>query len=92
VSNLTLKKKDDIVIKLTECLDKSISFNYLNNTPIESRSVNHGWILALKWALGYDELHKQSNDSVPEITGDKNTDALLEDERIAQDEIDMNKL
>lgn len=30
--------------------------------------------------------------SVPVVTGDKDTDALLEDERIAQNEIDMNTL
>jgi hypothetical protein len=91
VSNLTLKKKDDIFIKLTECLDKSSSKPNLN---IQSRSINHGWILALKWVLGYGELWKEEGykSSVPVITGDKDTDALLEDERISQDEIDMNKL
>lgn len=88
MSNLTLKKKDDIFIKLTECLDKSSSPNYLDNVPIKARSINYGWVMALKWVLGYDELHKQSDDSVSVITEDKDTDALLEDERIAQDEIE----
>ena len=80
MSNLTLKKKDDIFIKLTECLDKSSSPD-LNN---ESRfAINHGWVMALKWVLGYDELHKQSDDSVPVITEDYDESDF---------DIDMSKL
>ena len=80
MSNLHLKKKDDIFIKLTECLDKSSSVPNLSN---EARAVNHGWVTALKWVLGYDELHKQSDDSVPVITEDYDESDF---------DIDMNKL
>ena len=38
------------------------------------------------------EIKADLNDLPPVITGDKDTDALLEDERIAQNEIDMNTL
>tara|TARA_R100000742_G_C4266482_1_gene84591 strand:+ start:149 stop:397 length:249 start_codon:yes stop_codon:yes gene_type:complete len=82
MSNLSLKKKDDIFIKLTECLDKSSSSNYLDNVPIKARSINYGWVMALKWVLGYDELHKQSedNDELPKPLPD------------SFKEIDMNTL
>jgi len=52
VANLNLKKKDNIFIKLTECLDKSSSPDLSN----EELSFINGKILALKWVLGYDEL------------------------------------
>ena len=52
MANLNLKKKDNIFIKLTECLDKS-SLPDLSN---EELSFINGKILALKWVLGYDEL------------------------------------
>tara|TARA_Y100001963_G_scaffold156156_1_gene249029 strand:+ start:522 stop:782 length:261 start_codon:yes stop_codon:yes gene_type:complete len=86
MSNLHLKKKDDIFIKLTECLDRSSSSNYLSNTPIEARSVNHGWVLALKWVLGYDELYEQENPLKPI------SELAKEMYESSDDEIDMNKL
>ena len=69
------KHKDDIEIKLTQCLEKKYK-----DEQVEAKAVNHGWIQALKWVKGYDNLC-----DVPVITGDKDTDALLEDERIAQE-------
>ena len=95
MSNLSLKKKDDIFIKLTECLDKSSSVPNLSN---EARAVNHGWVTALKWVLGYDELHKQSDDelSKPLPDGFREIDLTIESKKEDYDEsdfdIDMNKL
>ena len=74
MSNLNLKKKDDVFIKLTKCLDKSSSVPSLSN---ETRAVNHGWIMALKWVLGYYELN--------------NSDELYLD-NLDDNEIDMNTL
>tara|TARA_R100000664_G_C2752328_1_gene139613 strand:+ start:7 stop:255 length:249 start_codon:yes stop_codon:yes gene_type:complete len=74
------KYKDDIEIKLTQCLEKKY-----NDDQVEAKAVNHGWIQALKWVKGYDELYKIEN--VPVITGDKDTDALLESERKNQEEL-----
>ena len=76
------KHKDDIEIKLTECLERKYTdFN------IEAKAVNQGWIQALKWVKGYDNLFKNNDKDVPVITGNKDTDALLEDERKNQEEI-----
>ena len=72
------KYKDDIEIKLTQCLERKYK-----DEQVEAKAVNHGWIQALKWVKGYDNLYKMGD--VPVITGDKDTDALLEDERIAQE-------
>ena len=83
MSNLSLKKKDDIFIKLTECLDKSSSVPNLSN---EARAVNHGWIMALKWVLGYDELYEQENPLKPI------SELANEMHESSDDEIDMNKL
>lgn len=58
-TKLHVKPKDDIVIKLTECLDKSGTSTNMSN---EARAINHGHIFALKWVLGYDELHKSNNE------------------------------
>tara|TARA_R100000458_G_C8194339_1_gene186967 strand:- start:466 stop:714 length:249 start_codon:yes stop_codon:yes gene_type:complete len=74
------KHKDDIEIKLTQCLERKY-----NDDQVEAEAANHGWIQALKWVKGYDELYKMG--SVPVITGDKDTDALLEDERKNQEEL-----
>lgn len=51
-TKLHVKPKDDIVIKLTECLDRSRTSTNMSN---EARAINHGHIFALKWVLGYDE-------------------------------------
>ena len=77
---LFIKHKDDIMIKLTQCQGRSY-----HDDNVEAKAVNHGWIQALKWVLGFDELFKMWD--VPVITGDNDTDALLEDERINQEEI-----
>ena len=41
----------------------------------------------MKWVKGYDNLFKNNDKDVPVITEDKDTDALLEDERKNQEEI-----
>ena len=79
---LFLKHKDDIIIELTRRQDKRIADTAKNKIP---RAVNHGWIQALKWVSGFDELYKMGD--VPIITGDRDTDALLEDEWIAQESV-----
>lgn len=84
-TKLHVKPKDDIVIKLTKCLDKSSSVPSLGN---EARAINHGWIMALKWVLGYDELHKVDNEDG--IT--MHTDDEYEPDPHYNDEIDMSKL
>tara|TARA_R100000152_G_C6780869_1_gene214228 strand:+ start:4674 stop:4901 length:228 start_codon:yes stop_codon:yes gene_type:complete len=75
MSNLNLKKKDDVFIKLTKCLDKCNSVRNLSNW--EDKALNDGWIMALKWVLGYDELN--------------NSEELYLD-NLDDNEIDMNKL
>jgi|TARA_R100001530_G_scaffold91276_1_gene63401 hypothetical protein len=75
---LFIKHKDDIMIKLSQCQGRSY-----HDDNVEAEAVNHGWIQALKWVSGFDELYKMGD--VPIITGDRDTDALLEDERIAQE-------
>ena len=77
---LFIKHKDDIMIKLTQCQGRSY-----HDDHVEAQAINHGWIQALKWVMGFDELFKMGD--VPVITGDRDTDALLEDERINQEEI-----
>ena len=95
MSNLSLKKKDDIFIKLTECLDKTSSVPNLSN---EELSFINGKVLALKWVLGYDELHKQSDDelSKPLPDGFREIDLTIESKKEDYDEsdfdIDMSKL
>ena len=74
------KHKDDIEIKLTQCLERKYK-----DEQVEAEAVNHGWIQALKWVKGYDELYKMG--SIPPITGDRDTDALLESERKNQEEL-----
>ena len=49
------------------------------------KAVNHGKIMALKWVLGYDQLHKVDNEDG--IT--MHTDDEYEPD---DDEIDMSKL
>ena len=61
------KHKDDIEIKLTECLERKY-----NDEQVEAEAVNHGWIQALKWVKGYGELYKM--ESIPSITGDRDKD------------------
>ena len=79
---LFIKHKDDIMIKLTQCQGR-----LHRDDNVEAKAVNHGWIQALKWVLGFDELFKMNDEDVPVITGDRDTDALLEDERRNQEEI-----
>ena len=81
MANLNLKKKDDIVIKLTECLDKSRRLTTIENTVVQ-KAVNHGKIMALKWVLGYDELD--------EIEKEEDDDWLVLPDGFR--EIDMSKL
>ena len=57
---LFIKHKDDIMIKLTQCQGRSY-----HDEQVEAKALNHGWIQALKWVLGFDELFK---------INDKNTD------------------
>ena len=72
MSNLNFKKKDDVFIKLTKCLDKSNSVRNLSNW--EDKAINDGWIMALKWVLGYDELDKtekeEDDDELPKVLPD----------------------
>ena len=77
---LFIKHKDDIMIKLTQCQGRSY-----HDDHVEAQAINHGWIQALKWVMVFDELFKMGD--VPVITGDRDTDALLEDERKNQEEI-----
>jgi hypothetical protein len=79
---LFIKHKDDIMIKLTQCQGRSY-----HDDHVEAEAINHGWIQALKWVMGFDELFKMHDEDVPVITGDRDTDALLEDERRNQEEI-----
>ena len=81
-TKLHVKPKDDIVIKLTQCLDKYKNFYQKENSSIER---SFGWIMALKWVLGYDELHKVDNEDG--IT--MHTDDEYEPDN---NEIDMSKL
>ena len=50
---LFIKHKDDIMIKLTQCQGRSY-----HDEQVEAKAINHGWIQALKWVLGFDELFK----------------------------------
>jgi len=81
-TKLHVKPKDDIVIKLTECLDRSRTSTNMSD---EARAINHGHIFALKWVLGYDELHKPDNEDGITIHTD-------DDYEPDDDEIDMSKL
>ena len=83
-----VRHKDEIMLeiirlqRLTFCDDQ-----------VEAEAVNHGKIQGLMWAAGLFDNNKNSDpfdqwkdlDEPPVITGDKDTDALLEDERIAQE-------
>ena len=83
MASLNLKKKDDIVIKLTECLDKYNSVHNLSDKDsVDEPLFIIGKILALKWVLGYDELD--------EI--EKEEDDDYEPDPHYNNEIDMSKL
>jgi hypothetical protein len=86
---LFIKHKDDITIKLSKCQSRNFAYAIASNRKecVEAEAINQGWIQALKWVLGFDELFKRNDKDVPVITGDKDTDALLEDERMAQEEL-----
>ena len=75
-----VKHKDEIMIeiirlqRLTFCDDQ-----------VEAEAVNHGKIQGLMWAANLYENKEAWH--TPVITGDRDTDALLEDERRNQEEI-----
>ena len=83
-TKLHVNPKDEIVINLRECLDKSRRSTNIEDSSIQ-KAVNHGKIMALKWVLGYDQLHKVDNEDG--IT--MHTDDEYEPD---DDEIDMSKL
>ena len=95
-TKLHVKPKDDIVIKLTQCLDKYKNFYQKENSSIErsfgdlekNKPMTYGWIMALKWVLGYDQLHKVDNEDG--IT--MHTDDEYEPDPHYNDEINMSKL
>ena len=86
-----VRHKDEIMLeiiklqRLTFCDDQ-----------VEAEAVNHGKIQRLMWAAGLynnskdkspDVFDQWYNEELPIVTGDRDTDALLEDERKNQEEI-----
>ena len=86
-----VRHKDEIMLeiiklqRLTFCDDQ-----------VEAEAVNHGKIQGLMWAAGLynnskdkssDVFDQWYNEELPIVTGDRDTDALLEDERKNQEEI-----
>ncbi len=72
-AKIYVKHKDEIMLEII----RRQQLHYKDGKEFAS-SVNHGFILGLMWASGMYE-------DVPVVTGDRDTDALLEDERIAQE-------
>jgi len=84
-----MKHKDEVLLeilrlqRLTFCDDQ-----------VEAEAVNHGKIQGLMWSAGLfqdkknpDPFDQWNNEQPPIITGDKDTDSLLEDERKNQEEL-----
>ena len=76
-----VRHKDEIMLeiirlqRLTFCDDQ-----------LEAEAVNHGKIQGLMWAANlYNKEGWLKSGHTPVITGDRDTDALLEDERVAQE-------
>ena len=83
MASLNLKKKDDIVIALTECLDKYNSVpNLSDKDSADEPLFIVGKIIALKWVLGFDELDKTEKEEDDDYEPDPHYD----------NEIDMSKL
>ena len=57
---LFIKHKDDITIKLSKCQSRNFAYSIASNRKecVEAEAMNQGWIQALKWVLGFDELFK----------------------------------
>tara|TARA_R110002020_G_scaffold464664_1_gene685521 strand:+ start:494 stop:724 length:231 start_codon:yes stop_codon:yes gene_type:complete len=71
---LFLQGKDDITIKLSQCQGKEFHEDH-----VEAQAVNHGWILALKWVLGFGNLYKVPPEE-PVIIEDDEIEPFTEDE------------
>ena len=83
MASLNLKKKDDIVIKLTESLYKYNSgANVSDKDSVDQPLFIAGQIIALKWVLGFDELDKTEKEEDDDYEPDPHYD----------NEIDMSKL
>jgi len=73
-----VKHKDEIMIEIIR-LQRLV----FHDDQIEAEAVNHGKRQGLMWAANLYENKEAWH--TPIITGDRDTDALLEDERIAQE-------
>jgi len=75
-----VRHKDEILNNLINSLDDIAERYEAIQSDYES-----GYITALKWVLG---LNEKCKNNIPIITGDRDTDALLEDERKNQNKDD----
>ena len=77
-----VKHKDEIMLEILRLHRLKFCDNE-HRPKIEAEAVNHGKIQGLMWAANLYENKEAWH--TPIITGDRDTDALLEDERIAQE-------
>ncbi len=90
-----VKHKDEIMLEILR-LHRLKFCDDEHRPKIEAEAVNHGKIQGLMWAAGLynnskdkssDVFDQWYNEELPIVTGDRDTDALLEDERKNQEEI-----
>ena len=79
-----MKHKDEVLLEILKL--QRLTFS---DDQVEEEAINHGKIQGLLWSAGLFQDNKNPDPfnqwGLPVITGDRDTDALLEDERINQE-------